>query len=123
MFHLQKVRDHENHQKMANFPTYNEKGNQYTNEFFEKHLTRKFYSRNGGVISYFDGILNETELTTLRSYLITHNTAYSNAGFSTAEDDDGDNVSWIAMFLVSVCSIFAFRIPCHLIIGSDIMSL
>jgi len=97
--YIKKVRDHENHQKMANFPTYNEKGNQYTNEFFEKHLTRKFYSRNGGVISYFDGILNETELTTLRSYLITHNTAYSNAGFSTAEDDDGDNVSWIAMFL------------------------
>jgi len=97
--YIKKVRDHENHQKMANFPTYNEKGNQYTNEFFEKHLTRKFYSRNGGVISYFDGILNETELTTLRSYLITHNTAYSNTGFTTAEDDDSDNVSWIAMFL------------------------
>ena len=117
------MREHENHQKMASFPTYNEKGNQYTNEFFEKHLTRKFYSRNGGVISYFDGILNETELTTLRSYLITHNTAYSNTGFTTAEDDDSDNVSWIAMLLVSVCSTFAFRIPCHLIIGSDIMSL
>ena len=87
---------------MANFPTYNEKGYQYTNDFFEKHLTQKFYSKNGGVIGYFDGILNDTELTTLRSYLITHNTAYSNTGFTTAEDDDADNVSWIAMFLVGL---------------------
>lgn len=88
-------------QKLDNFPTFTERGTQYTDDFFEKHLTRKFYDANGYVISMFDGIMNETELATLRSYLIKHNTAYSNTGFSTKEDDDSDNVSWIAMFLVS----------------------
>ena len=100
LFSLQVVRENEKKQKLMNFPTFGEKGSQYTNEFFDKHVTRKFYAKNGGVISYFDGIMNESELATLRNYLITHNTAYSNTGFSTVEDDDGDNVSWIAMFLV-----------------------
>ena len=105
---LKAIRENENQQRLENFPTYNEAGSQYTNEFFDKHLTRKFYAKNGGVISYFDGILNETELMTLRKYLITQNTVYINAGFSKVEDDDGDNVSWIAMFLVRLYNTFCF---------------
>ena len=108
IFPLKVIRDIEKKQELDNFPMYGERGPQYNNEFFEKHLTRKFYDKAGGVIGMFDGILNETELATLRRYLSQHNTAYSNSGFTTREDDDSDNVSWIAMFLVSLltCPIF-----------------
>ena len=100
LFTFQSVRQAEQEQQSSKFPTSTEKRTEYPDEFYAKHLTRKFYDYRGGIITVFDHIMNETELAILRRYLIKYNTAYSNSAFSTAEQDDADNVSWIAMFKV-----------------------
>ena len=105
-FSLQAVRESEKRQAEESFPTFNEKCPDYDHDFFERHLTRKFYDKDGYVIGMFDGIMSESELAVLRRYLIKQNTAYSNSGFSTDEKSDADNVSWIAMFTVRAKLIF-----------------
>ena len=67
---------------------------------FSKYEKRRFHDSQGREIAVFDGLVDKSDLDALRLFLLHYNSVFQYQPFD-GEDEEHDNVSWIAMLKVN----------------------
>eukprot|EP00118_Oscarella_pearsei_P026713 m.310328 g.310328 ORF g.310328 m.310328 type:complete len:544 (+) comp50935_c0_seq1:226-1857(+) len=60
------------------------------------YLTRKYEDRAGNRMAVYDNILSDSELSELRSYLISYHDSYHYQIHDESIEEDSDNVQWVS---------------------------
>ena len=75
-----------------------------------KYETRLFHDSKGREIAVFDNIVDKSDLDTLRLYLLHYNSVFRYQAFD-GQDEEHDNVSWIAMLQVKLSQFSIVNCP------------
>jgi len=82
---------------------------------FSKHEKRRFHDSKGREIAVFDGLVATADLDALRLFLLHYNSVYQYQGYD-GQDEEHDNVSWIAALKVFILtlSLLTFKRKKHI---------